>query len=115
MQRYVAYGLSSLIALIPLSAAATSLVNPLGYTDLTQLLSEVLQAVTLIAMPFLVLFIVFIGFKFIAAQGNADELKKVRQMFFWAIVGALLVLGAQALSLAIGETVENLEEGVITR
>lgn len=88
---------------------ANGLCNPLGYASLTEFLRRLLQLVAEIGFPVIVLFIVFIGFRFITSSGKPDELKKVRELFFWAIVGALIVLGAEALSLAIQATVNQLQ------
>jgi len=114
MQRVITFALAFILLLSPFVLVhAAELENPLGFNSITEFLQRILEFVVLIAFPFLVLFLVFIGFKFVAASGNPEELKKVRQMFFWAIVGALLILGAQALSLAIGETVEDLQQGIL--
>lgn len=93
--------------LIPLSAFA-ALTNPLQTNDLYQFLSQLLKLVAQIAFPVIVLFMVYIGFLFITAQGKPDKIKEARNYFFWALVGALLVLGAYALSLAIKGTVDQL-------
>lgn len=106
------YFLSFLALSLPLVSFAETLDNPLVFTSLTSFLEGVLSVVIMIAFPIIVLFIVFIGFKFIAAQGNPEELKKVRAYLFWAIVGALIILGAQALLMAIGGTVDQLSQGI---
>lgn len=98
---------SVLVFLMPFSAFA-ALTNPLNTNDIYQFLSELLKLVAQIAFPVIVLFMVYIGFLFIAAQGDAAKLKDAKRFFFWALVGALLVLGAYALSLAIQGTVEQL-------
>ena len=91
-----------------LAAGCTGLCNPIGTTDLYQFLQNLLKLVAQIAFPVIVLFMVYIGFLFVTAQGKPEALKKAREYFFWAIVGALLVLGAYALSLAIQATVNQL-------
>lgn len=88
--------------------AFAALTNPIGTTDLYQFLQNLLKLVAQIAFPVIVLFMVYIGFLFVTAQGKPEALKKAREYFFWAIVGALLVLGAYALSLAIQATVNQL-------
>jgi hypothetical protein len=87
------------------------LCNPLGTTSLTGFLASVLKLVAQIGFPVIVLFIVYIGFLFIAAEGKPEKLKEARSYFFWAIVGGLIVLGAQALSYAIQGTVNQLQVG----
>jgi heme/copper-type cytochrome/quinol oxidase subunit 2 len=88
------------------------LCNPLAFTSLWDFLQGILQAIITIGFPIIVLFIVYIGFQFIQAQGNSDKLKEVKKSFFWAVVGALIILGAQALSFAIQATVEGLGAGI---
>lgn len=95
------------------SCAEGELCNPIRFCSLFDFLQGILQAIITIAFPIIVLFIVFIGFKFIVAQGDPEELKKTRTYFFWAIVGALIILGAQALSFAIKATVDGLGAGVL--
>ena len=121
--RYIKKGIAFFLAggflLIPVLVRAagcdsggSTLCNPLGYNDLTTFLQKLLQIVAQIGFPIIVLFIVYVGFLFISAEGNPDKLKKARSFFLWTVVGALVVLGAQALSLAIQATVSNLQQGV---
>lgn len=86
------------------------LTNPIKYDSLGAFLVALLGLITKIVFPIIVLFIVYIGFRFVqaSATGNADKLKEFRGYFVWAIVGALIVLGAQALSFAIQATVGQL-------
>lgn len=84
------------------------LVNPINTCDLATFLARLLQLVARIAFPIIVLFIVYIGFLFVSSQGNPEKLKEARGYFVWAVVGALLILGAEALSYAIRETVRQL-------
>ncbi|XKT74177.1 MAG: hypothetical protein ACJKTH_02350 [Patescibacteria group bacterium UBA2163] len=84
--------------------------NPLGPDSISEFFTALLGLIAQIAFPVVVLFIIFIGFRFVqhSATGDAEGLKKDREYFLWALVGALLVLGAQALSFAIEATVNNL-------
>ncbi len=112
MKKIAAFGISSLLFGLPLVAFANTLQNPLAFSTLYEFLQAILRVVIAIAFPILVFFIILIGFQFIAAQGNAEKLTKVRRNFFWALVGALLVLGAQALSIGIENTVRQIQQGV---
>ena len=114
MRKIFALAITSWGSLYPLAVFAQSvtLQNPLGYNSLAEFLRRLLDLVAQIGFPVIVLFIVYIGFLYIQAQGKADKLKDVHNYFFWALVGSLIVLGAQALSLAIQATVEQLKAGV---
>jgi len=88
--------------------------NPIKFNTLQQFLEGLLGALIDIAFPIIVLFIVYIGFRFVqeSAAGNAEKMKDLRGLLFWAIIGALLVLGAQVLSFAISATVDGLGSGL---
>jgi Na+-driven multidrug efflux pump len=100
--------LAASVLLIPVTVLAAQLYNPIQTTDLSTFLAKLLDLVVMIVFPLIVLFIVYIGFLFVSSQGNPEKLKEAREYFFWALVGALIVLGAQALSLAIKATVDQL-------
>lgn len=111
-RKILVFGLPFLLLSAPIfaGAAAETLMNPLGEgTTLATFMSRLLQLVVQIGFPVIVLYIIFIGFKFVQASGKPEELAKVRDMFFWALVGSLIVLGAQALVIAINATVEALK------
>ena len=93
---------------LPAVALAAELYNPIGTKDLATFLANLLKLVVQIAFPIVVLFIVYVGFLFVSSQGNPEKLKEAKAYFFWAVVGALLVLGAEALSRAIKATVSQL-------
>lgn len=88
--------------------------NPLAFDSLYDFLVALLGIVIQIGFPIVVLFIVFIGFRFVqhSATGNAEELKKDRELLLWAILGALILLGAQVLAIAIQATVGDLSRGL---
>ena len=87
---------------------STGLCNPLSFDTLAEFLQAILDAVVLIAFPFIVLFLVYAGFKFVLAQGKPEEISKARTTLIWTLIGAVLVLGAKALSMAIEATVATL-------
>lgn len=109
-QRRIAYlVLVSLSAALPMVAlSAVTLTNPIQTNSISELLARLLSLIALIAFPIIVLFIVYIGFLFVTSRGNPEKLTKAREYLLYAIIGALLVLGAEALSLAIQATVEQL-------
>lgn len=110
--RALALGLPLLIPTIALAAlcggTGSGLANPICTNSLAEFLAKLLKLVAQILFPIIVLFLVYVGFLFVSSQGNPEKIKEAREYFFWAIVGALLVLGAEALSLAIKATVDQL-------
>lgn len=85
-----------------------ALVNPLKANDLGQLITDVLGYVVKIGTVFLTFMLVYVGFLFVSAQGNNEKLSTARSALLWTVVGGLLLLGAQAISMAISATVQSL-------
>ncbi len=85
--------------------------NPLAYNTIWDFLQALLKAVVLIVFPLIVLMLVYTGFLFVTAQGNDAKLTTARKTFFYTLLGGLIVLGAQALSLAIQATVQEIQGG----
>lgn len=90
--------------------SGSGLCNPLKAQSVTAFLNDILTFVIKIGTIFIVLMLVFVGFKFTAARGNPGELEKVRTMFLWTIVGALVILGAQAISMGISSTIQSISK-----
>ncbi len=86
-----------------------TLLNPLqAGTSLSSFLSDILQFVINIGTIVVILMLVFVGYKFVVAQGKPGEIEAAKKMLLWTIVGALVLLGAQAISSAIQATVAAL-------
>jgi|GEM_PF-1053872 len=85
-----------------------NLVNLLTVGSLQELLSLLLGLVVQIGSILLVLALVWAGFQFVAAQGNEEKIRSARDALTWTVIGGLLLLGAEALSLVIKATIESL-------
>lgn len=95
----------------PAASAPVTLENPLKDIEtLDQLLTTILGAVVYLGAIFVTIALIYIGFLFVAAQGNPEKLKKARQALMWTLIGGLILLGAQAISLAIQSTVTELSQ-----
>ena len=85
-----------------------TLQNPIGAASIHDLLATILSAVVQIAIPFLVLAIMYVGFLFVVARGNPEKLAQARQALFYTLLGALIILGAQTLSVILSGTINQL-------
>jgi hypothetical protein len=86
----------------------TGLCNPLNAPNLVALLEEILAYVVQIGSIFLVVMIIFVGFQYIMARGNAEKVSKAHQALLWTVVGGALLLGAQALAIVVAATISSL-------
>jgi len=88
--------------------------NPIKFNSVAEFLNGLLDLVIAIGFPIIVLFIVWIGFRFVQASATGDSkgLDEAKKNIWYAIIGALILLGAKALSLAIQATVTGLSSGL---
>jgi hypothetical protein len=96
---------------IPAKECDGGLCNPIRYDTIKDFLTAMLDALIVIAFPFIVLAVVYAGFLFVSARGNEEKLKTAKRVFVWVIVGSLIILGASVLSNVIGGTVDKLKSG----
>ena len=78
------------------------------FSTIPKFIEGALKALVIVALPVISLFIVYSGFLFVLARGNAEDLAKARRNFFWVIVGSILILGAWVLATLIGGTAAQL-------
>lgn len=80
---------------------AKELCNPIQANTFAELVKSLASFVVTIAIPFIVIFLIYSGFLFVKARGNETELKKAKETFYWTIIGAAVVVGAYALASAV--------------
>lgn len=90
------------------STGGQTIQNPLKVCSLTDLLTLVLKGVVQIGTIALTLAIIWVGFLFVSAQGNAEKISAARSALVWTIIGGLILLGAQAIGLVVQSTVSSL-------
>ena len=94
----------------PILVSAQGLRNPLGDVDsLEEVLVALLNAFIVIAIPIIVFVIVYSGFLYVSARGNAEQIKKATTSLTYAIIGAVLILGAVVLSEILANIVRSFE------
>ncbi len=84
-----------------------TLINPLKFSSLDELINGLLAAVVRIGEYVLLFMLMWTGFKFIAARGNAEKIASARTALIWTIVGGLILLGATAIKLVVQATVTS--------
>ncbi|MFZ2719319.1 MAG: TrbC/VirB2 family protein [Minisyncoccia bacterium] len=97
-----------LASTLPVLAVDKGLENPLKFTSIQKFVEGVLQAIVMIALPIITIFIVYAGFLFIAARGNESKLSNAKHNFQYVIIGTIMILSAWVLATLIGGTVTQL-------
>ncbi len=84
-----------------------SLQNPLkNITTIEGLLVAILNIIMILMVPVIVFFIIYAGFKYVMAQGNASQVEEATRALTYAIIGGVLILGAVAISQIIKSVVD---------
>lgn len=73
----------------------TTLQNPIKAKTFQALISDLIDFVLFLAVPFLVIAIIWVGFTFVMAQGNAGKLKDARNNLLWTLIGAAIIIGVK--------------------
>jgi len=81
-----------------------TLENPLEVNSIEDLLLAILKIVLILAVPIIIFFIIYSGFLYVTARGNAEQVSQASRALTYAIIGGVLVLGA----IAITEIIRNL-------
>jgi len=76
----------------------TKLPNPIKSNTIGALLAQILDIMLTIGLPIIVVFFIFSGFRFVAAQGNETKLTEAKRGFKWTFIGAAILLGAKVLA-----------------
>ncbi len=84
------------------------LLNPLDNIDtIDELLIAILNIFIVIMIPIIVFFIILAGFDYVTARGNPGKIQQATQALTYAIIGAVLILGAVSIAEIIKNTVEQ--------
>lgn len=75
--------------------------NPIQSKNFSDLMARIADIAAKIGLPLVVVFMIYAGFLFVSARGDEEKLNKAKTTFFWAVIGALLVIGAFAIATAI--------------
>ncbi len=86
--------------------------NPLKFSSVCGFFKQLFNAVIMLGVPVATLFIVWAGFKFVLARGNAEALKVARKNAAYVAIGIAVFLGAWFLSQIIAATIKAVAPSV---
>lgn len=90
------------------SGSNVTLINPLKAQDLEAFLKDILAFIIRIGTIVVILMIVYVGYLFVVAQGVPGKIEEARKALLWTVVGALILLGSQAIAISLEATVRAL-------
>ncbi|MBP9717494.1 MAG: hypothetical protein KBD44_02140 [Candidatus Pacebacteria bacterium] len=84
-----------------------SLQNPLRMDSLEEFLIAILNLIMVLMVPVIIFFIIYAGFKYVTARGNPGTISEATKALTYAVIGAVIILGAVAISQMIKSTVDE--------
>lgn len=82
----------------PSTGLSYSLKNPLAFDSIEDLFLAILNIIMVIAVPIIVIFIIFSGFKYVTSQGDTSKVEEAKKALTNAIIGGVLIIGALAIA-----------------
>lgn len=84
--------------------------NPLGFDTIEHFFAALLSFIVRLGFIVVTVALIWVGFLFVKAQGRPDDLKTAKEALMWTLVGAVILLGAEAISLLIQATISDIQD-----
>ena len=75
--------------------------------DIDDIIKTMISGLLKLAIPFLVLAYIYVGFLFVKAQGAAAKLQEARKALIWVVVGTIIIIGANTIYSIIEDTLKE--------
>lgn len=94
----------------PVAPLLFNIPNPFGTQSFTlfDFVKRIVALATQIAIPVIILLIIYAGFEFVRAQGAPEAINKAKDTLLYTLIGAGIIFGANVIALAVEATVKNL-------
>jgi hypothetical protein len=87
-------------------AQGNQLENPLsGVSTIWEFLDKIMDFLVKVAIPIIIFFLIWAGFKFVTAGGNEKDLAEAKQTIKYVLIGAAIILSARILTAVLVATV----------
>lgn len=105
----IAYAFLPVVTFAQLEGAGISykLTSFIKVDSIEGLLSAILSIFIVIATPIIVLYIIYAGFLYVTARGNAEQIKTATTALTYAIIGGVIIIGSVAISVIFKNIVDS--------
>ena len=86
-----------------------NILNPLGTSNILTFITQIIEIILVIAVPVIVLYIMYGGWVLVMAQGKPAEITRGNNIILWALIGGVLILGVNIIIEIIQSTVDALQ------
>lgn len=87
--------------------------NPLKVSTICGLIQKLLTALLVLGTPVAVLAMVYAGFMFVLARGNAEKLVKAQKNLLYVLMGIAIFFGSWVLGQVIANTINTIKPGTV--
>jgi hypothetical protein len=87
---------------------AGELCNPLAVDSIEDFVLAVIDVIIVFLIPVIILYIMYAGFLFVKAQGNPGEISEAKKALLTALIGGVIVLGAEAILQVVRGTIDEI-------
>jgi hypothetical protein len=81
--------------------------NPIKVNSINALLLSIVDLAIFLGSIVAVLMFVYIGFKFVMAQGNESELKEAKDWFMYAVIGTAILISSKVVVEVVQNTLKS--------
>jgi Type IV secretion system pilin len=89
------------------AAKPVQLKNPLKVGSITELLTGILEIVITLSVPVIVFFIIYAGYLYVTARGNAAQVEEATRALTYAIIGGVIIIGAVTIAAIVKNLVSS--------
>jgi type II secretory pathway component PulF len=100
-------GSAVLLPAIATAQQSNELVNPITVPTFEAFLISLVAGVQIILVPIIVVFIIYAGFMYVTARGNPEAITRANKALLYAIIGGVIVAGAQAIIAIVSDTADS--------
>jgi len=89
--------ISHFVSTVYAQTTSGCLPNPLGVSSVNDLLYLAVDIATYVGVVLAVIFLIYAGFKYIAARGNSDKITEAHHFLLAVVIGIAILIGATAI------------------
>jgi hypothetical protein len=81
--------------------------NILAFPSVEALLVAILNVAIIISTPIVVLYIIYAGFMYVTARGDAEQVKQASRALTYGVIGGVIIVGGVAIVQIMSSVVEG--------
>ncbi|MCA9355864.1 hypothetical protein KC865_04960 [Candidatus Kaiserbacteria bacterium] len=71
--------------------------NPLTFKNIPDLIMAIVNVFVIVLIPIVVFFLIWGGFLYATARGNAEQIQKAGRALLYGVIGGVIIIGAEAI------------------